>query len=204
MANATANYGLVPYMNLQTGSTFFPSITCHTALLYGTALFIGDPVLLAGSGSPNNADPTVKIAIGSAGTESTNLFGVIVGVDATGPESLNSTHSLASTATTVQVVPFLPGYLFRINSNDDSSLSLNEIGLGFDLIAGAGDALTGRSGWALDDDASGTTGRQLRLIRFDDRPDNTWSTTLATVTADLDCIVAVAESFWIGDMAAGI
>ena len=201
MANATANYGLVPYMNLQTGSTFFPSITCHTAVGYSTALFIGDPVILAGSGSPLNADPTVKIAVEAS---STNLFGVVVGVDATGPDGLSTKHSAADTATTVQVVPFLPGYLFRINSNDDSSLSLNEIGLGFDLKSGTGDSLTGRSGWSLDDNTGATTGVQLRLIRFDDRPDNTWSATLATTTADLDCIVAVAESFWIGDMGAGI
>lgn len=202
MANATANYGLVPYKNLYGSS--FPVMDCHVAVGYGTALFVGDPVILAGSGAPLTAQPTIQIAIGSEGTPSTNLFGVITNVSPVGPDSLNVVGSAASTAASIQVVPCLPGMIFRVNCNDDAGLALNDIGNGFDLVLGTGDSLTGRSGWALDDNTGATTGTQVRLLGFDNRSDNTWSTTLATATNDVDALIVIAQSFWHNDMGAGI
>ena len=207
MANASANYGLVPYKNLN--GTAFATMSCHTAVGLNQALFVGDPVILAGSGAPLTAEPTVTIAVGAAGTPSTNLFGVVVGVSAVGPDSLNTLGAPAVTANTVQVVPFLPGYIMRCNhanaAESTGGFALNDIGLGYDLRAAAGDTLTGKSGWFLDDTTGeATTATQTRLIGFDNRPDNTWSTTLATDTDDIDVLVVVAQSFWYSDMGAGV
>jgi len=195
MANATADYGLVPYKNLNGAG--FSYIEAVALAAYSTDLFVGDPVILGGDGLLSK--PSVVIAVGSAGTESTNIFGVITGFTSAGPDSLNTLYGAADTARTVQIVPALPGTLFRVNASNTTGVNPADLGNGFDLVAGSGDTLTGRSGWALDvgedNNAGATTGRQCRLVGFDNRPDNAIGAS-GTDTANVDCIVTFAESFW--------
>jgi len=211
MANATANYGLVPVRYLGGPGGLPQNIECVVAAGYGASiLYVGDPVILAGSGDPGTGMPTVQIAVGAEGSPSENLFGTIMGVSAEGPDSLNVLGSPVSTRSILQVCPFLPGLILRINhktsgSASASAISLNDIGRGKDLRLGAGDSLTGKSGWVMDDTTGdATTGTQLRLIAFDNRTDNEFSSTVSTDTANVDCLVVVAQSFWYSDMGAGI
>ena len=191
MANATADYGFVPVKSL-VGE--IRTIRCAVAAGYGVALFVGDPVELAGSGF--NAHPTIQVSAAA----NVNTFGVVVGFEATGPDSLTTQHSLASTAGTAIVVPTLPGTIFRVNSSNTTGARLDDIGLRFDHVAGTGDSLTGKSGYALDlgDDATAgsATENQWLLIGFDDRVDNEYSTTVTTDTANIDLLVVCAESTW--------
>jgi len=192
MANVSQDYGFVP---VDTLSGEIRKIECSKAAGLNEAHFVGDPVKLAGSGDTSGR-PTVQIA--DAGDA--NIFGVIVGIKATGPDGLATLSSAASTAATLIVVPTLPGTVFRVNASNTTGARLDDIGLGFDHVATAGDTLTGRSNYALDvgEDASAgaTTGRQWRVIGFDRRPDNEFSTTVTTDTADVDLLVVCAESFW--------
>jgi len=193
MANATADYGFTP---VKAYSGELRQIRCAVAAGYGTALFVGDPVSLDGSGF--NGRPTVRVAPDD--TSTVMIFGVIVGFEATGPDSLTTLHSLASTADTVIVQPTLPGVVFRVNTSGATGASQNDIGLRFDHVATAGTALTGRSNYALDmgDDATAgsATSNGWLLIGFDDRPDNEYSTTLATDTINIDLLVTCVESSW--------
>ena len=196
MANVNTGYGLVPIRSI--GGWNGETITCVALAAYGTALYVGDPVLLGGDGL--GAYPSVIIAIGSEGTESENIYGVITGFEPTDPDSLNVLYGAASTARTVHVVPALPHTLFRVNASNTTGPNPADLGLNFDLVSGAGSTLTGKSGWQLDvgedSNAGATTGRQMRLESFVNRPDNEIGAS-GTDTAGIDCIVSFFESHWI-------
>ena len=194
MANATADYGFVPVQSLL-GE--IRTVRCSVAAGYGTALFVGDPVSLAGSGG-SNGYPTITVA--AADTSTVMVYGVIVGFEATGPDGLATQYSLASTAGTAIVVPTLPGTIFRVNTSNTTGARLDDIGLRFDHVATAGDTLVGKSNYALDmgDDATAgsATSNTWMLIGFDNRPDNEFSTTVTTDTINVDLLVTCAESSW--------
>ena len=189
MANATADYGFA-YVRCHLGDP--QPIEC-AALAAASDLYIGDPVKLSGT-----ADSSARPSITVAAAGDTSIFGVVTGVKATGPDNLNKMHS--TSADTIIVMPTGPGAIFRVNASGATGTRLDDIGLGFDHVAGTGDTLTGRSGYALDmgEDASAgaTTGRQWRVIGFDRRPDNEYSTTVTTDTINVDLLVVCAESFW--------
>jgi hypothetical protein len=189
MANATANYGFA-----YERSMFGPEpvqIRCAVAAAYGTAIFVGDPVKMAGSAFEGFA----TVIVAAAGDAV--IYGIVTGVESDGPDGLSTLHSLASTANFVTVMPTGPGVVFRVNAT--AGASQNDVGLLFDHIASAGNTATGRSGYALDvDEAGATTGRQWRVESMATRPDNTFSATLATDTADVDLLVTCHESTYTG------
>lgn len=196
MANAAKDYGLIPIRSL-TGGGLPPAIRCVALSGYGTNLFIGDPVILAGSGDTSGR-PSVNIAIGSEGSESTGIFGVITGFTPQNPDSLNVNYGAASTTRILTVIPALPTVVFRVNASNTTGPNPNDIGYGFDLVLGSGDTLTGKSGWALDvgeDNQAGATSGQCRLIGFSNRADNAIGAA-ATDTPNIDCEVVIIESYW--------
>jgi len=193
MANATADYGFVP---VKSYGGEIRHIRCAIAAGYGTVIGVGDAVSLDGSGFGGN--PTVRVA--PADTSTIMIFGVVVGIEATGPDGLATLHSAASTAGTALVVPALPGTVFRVNASGATGASQNDIGMRFDHVLGTADTLTGKSGYALDmgedAQAASATENGWLLIGFDDRPDNEFSTTLSTDTINVDCLVTCVESSW--------
>ena len=195
MANAAKDYGLTPVSSM--AGALPATIQCVGLSGVTSALYVGDPVILAGAGDQQGR-PSVDIAIGSEGTESEFVFGVITGVRASDPDSLATLGGTASTNRILTVMPALSNIIWRINASNTTGANPNDIGGGFDLVLTAGDALTGRSKWALDmgDDnqAIGAAG-QVRLIGFDNRPDNAIGAA-GTDTADIDCLIVFAESYW--------
>ncbi len=190
MANSTADYGF-SYVRSHLGEP--KQIEC-AALSAAENLFVGDPVKLSGTGD-SQGRPSITVA--DAGDE--NIFGVVEGVKATGPDNLAKMYS--NSADTIMVMPTGPGVVFRVNGpgGGASEASLNDIGLLFNHKAGAGDSLTGRSGYYLD--MGETTGgnastNQWLLIGFDRRQDNEFSTTVSTDTSNVDLLVVCAESTW--------
>jgi len=196
MANATADYGFVPLYSL-VGE--IRQIEC-AALTAASDLYVGDPVKLSGTGD-SSGRPSVTVAAAGDAT----IFGVVVGIVASGPDNLNKQYS--NSADTVMVVPALAATVFRVNASNTTGASLNDIGLTFDHVATAGDTQTGRSKYALDmgEDATAgaTTANQWRLIGFDRRSDNEFSTTVSTDTANVDLLVTCVESVWNGQAATG-
>jgi len=192
MANATADYG---FSYVRSYGVEPSTIEC-AALTAASDLYVGDPVILSGTGDSSGRPSITRAA---ADTSTVNVFGVVAGIKATGPDNLNKLYS--DSADTVIVIPTMPGTVWRVNGSDVTSngTSLNDIGLRFDHIVVAGDTLTGRSQYYLDmggTTAGSATDNAWLLIGFDRRPDNEFSTTVGTDTDDVDCLVICAESVW--------
>lgn len=134
----------------------------------GTALFIGDPVVLAGSADAGlTAAAVTRATAGSAG----RITGVVVGFRPSDSIIANG-YRLASTEAYVLVADD-PDLLFEIQ--DDSvggALAAADIGLNADLIAATGNTFTKRSGFMLDTSTKATTATlQLRIESIVNRAD---------------------------------
>ena len=188
MANVTADYG---FAYVRTHGAKPQGIEC-AVLTAGSDLYVGDPVILSGTGD-SQSRPSITQA--AADTSTVNIYGVVQGFKATGTDNLSKQYS--DSADTVIVLPTVPGSIWRVNSD---SASLNDIGLRFDHKIVAGSTLTGRSGYYLDVNtttAGSATSNAWMLMGFDRRPDNEWSTTVTTDTDDVDCLVMCVESVWL-------
>lgn len=202
MANVAKDYGLVP---VGTFSGQPVPIRTVVALSGASALGVGDPVIPGGSGDTSGR-MSVDIAVGSEGTESTNIYGVVVGIQASGPDNLLTYAGATGSERIVQIALATHDVIFRVNSSNTTGPNPQDIGLGFDLVLGSVDTLTGKSGWALDvgeDNQAGASSGQVRLIGFDNRPDNEIGAA-GTDTANIDCLVVFAESYFQSAVAGGV
>ncbi len=199
MANVNTGYGLIPVKSL--GGSDVQLIECVALATYNTALFVGDPVIRAGSGDVSGR-ASIQIAVGGGTT--TNFLGVIVGFAPQNPDSLGSHQGTAGTTRIALVYPALPHAVFRVNASGSTGANPDDIGLGFDLVSGTGSSLTGKSTWQLDmgedANAGATTGRNCILVGFVNRADNEIGV-IATDTTGIDCLVTFQESVWISGAA---
>lgn len=133
----------------------------------GTALFVGDPVILAGDADANGVATVTRATAASAG----RITGVVVGVVNT--PSLTTRYRAASTAQYVLVADD-PGLLFEIQEDAvGGALAATNVGQNVDLIAGNGSTVTGLSGFQADSSTAATTSTlQLRIEGFAQRVDN--------------------------------
>jgi hypothetical protein len=164
MANVDSAFGLEPVLpkggTIQTTEYFVPASD-------GTALFIGDPVIIAGSGDTVGV-PSITRATGATAAR---ITGVVVGFK---PDSLITAvgYRAASTAAYALVCDD-PEQVFEVQ--DDSvggNLAVTDIGLNANLIAAAGSTATKRSGFELDTSSKATTAtHQVRILGFVQRPD---------------------------------
>lgn len=178
MANNDAPFGLRAVghpMGLSKASTrayFVPAS-------YGTALFVGDPVVK--TGTSNTAEVSAvglgRMPIGSlaevnkatAGDDNA-ITGVIVGV-AADPDNLSRRYIPASTGGVVFVNDD-PQTEFEIQADED--IVAADIGLNAALVfTNAGSTATGQSGAELDSSTVATTAtEQLRILSVVPREDN--------------------------------
>jgi len=193
MANVVKDYGLKALYCY--GGLPFP-VQTYVALSAASVLMRGDPVIFAGDGDISGR-PSIDIAIGSEGTESPNIIGVVVSVQASGPDSLLTHAGATGSARIVQVCLALPYVVFQVNASNTTGANSADLGNNFDLVLTAGDTLTGRSQWALDmgedAQAGATTTNQMRLIGFANRPDNEQAAT-GTDTPNIACLATFRES----------
>ncbi len=181
MANIDAAFGLRPVRH-RNGAPYNGAVNpYYVPSGYGTALFIGDPVVK--TGSANDASVTVPggghFPVGTAPTinkatvgDGNAITGVIVGF-AANPDALGTKHLPASTGGIAYVCDD-PDVVFEIQA--DGSLDEDDVGLNAVLIyTNAGSAYTGMSGAELD---TGTTtapaadaSYQLTIQRFVNRED---------------------------------
>lgn len=132
-----------------------------------TALFVGDPVIIAGSADANGV-PTVTLAAAGA-----RITGAIVGFSAnpsdTTDGALETGYRVASTAAYVLVADD-PNLLFEAEEDAvGGALAAVDVGLNVDLIAAAGSTATKRSGYLLDSSTKATTTAQVRIVGFSQR-----------------------------------
>lgn len=175
MANVDRPRGLVPIRH-SNGSPYNGACELmYIQAAYGTALFIGDPVIPGGSGSTASASGEAGVGDINAAGASGIPIGVIVGFKPN-PSDLTKTHSIASTEGYAYVCT-APDVIYGIQDDGNTAMDQDDIGLNADFIAGAGDATTGRSGYELD--SGGTTAPAttntlaLRILGLVQKPDNT-------------------------------
>ncbi len=162
MANPTAPFGLRPVRSL-TGKVAAQVNEYAHAAGDSTALFIGDPVVTAGTGTSGIAGiqdgtPTV-IASGTITT--TAIRGSVVGVRPT-LSNLTLQYGLASTDYALLVCDD-PFALFTIMVTGTEAVA--DISGNIGITAAAGSTTTGQSAYAATESALGST-NVLRIIRL--------------------------------------
>lgn len=167
MANPNSPYGLKPVRERDGSPYSGAANTYYVPSSDATALFIGDPVILAGSGDTSGNAPTVTRATAGA---TNRITGVVVGFQPS-PEFVPYGYRPASTAMYVLVAddPFIE---YSIQC-DSTGLAVTQIGENANLTAGSGSTATKRSGFILD----GTTPDvdatyQLRILGFEPQINN--------------------------------
>lgn len=174
MANSDLPSGLTP-RRYRNGAPFVgPLRKYYVPASDGTALFIGDPVILAGTGDAKGVPAVTRATAASAG----RITGVVVGIAnddtlAASNDMMETGYRAASTAGYVLVCDD-PDVLYEIQEDSDGgALAVTNIGQNADLIAAAGSTVTRRSGFELDSSTAATTATlQLRIIELAQRPDN--------------------------------
>lgn len=165
MANTNVARGLVP-VRMADGSPF----SAATNLAYApasdaTALFIGDPVKLAGSADAAGVPSVTRCAAGET------ISGVVVGFQ-------DATSMLAGygAASTIRYPLIVRGQDILFEVQEDAvggALAAGDIGLNADLIIAAGSTYSKDSGVMLDTSTKATTATlQVRIRELAQRPDN--------------------------------
>ena len=165
MANGDTAFGLKPVRMLD-GSPFNGCVDMfYIPSSVATAVFVGDPVKLAGSA---DAAGVASVALCAAGD---TITGAVVGfADAA---SMQLGYGAASTARYV-LVAHGQDILFEIQEDSDGgALAAADIGLNASVIVAAGSTYRRLSGVELDTSTKATTATlELRIRGLSQRPDN--------------------------------
>lgn len=168
MANANSPFGLKP-VRYASGAPYNGACNrYYVPASDSTALFMGDPVVINGSGDAYGVPGAIIATAGSAG----RITGVVVGFEPTRAfETLG--YRPASTAMYIYVADD-PNLLFEIQEDAvGGALAVTDIGLNADLASGSGSTYTKQSGWQLDTSTKATTATlQVRIDSFQQRVDN--------------------------------
>jgi hypothetical protein len=161
--------GLIP-VNSAANLATFQTVTMEVAADYGTAIFVGDPVIQVAAGmlartATNIGPKSYASAVGdghyplanvATATDANVMFGVVTGIQAQ-YSNLENKHIPASTGGIIHVCRPTIETLFVVGEDADTDpLDLADIGAAVDFIAGAGSATTGYSGWIIDSDSHAT------------------------------------------------
>jgi len=179
MANIDAAFGLRP-VRRRNGATYHVATTpYYIPSSYGTALFIGDPVVKTGTANTTEVTvpgggsfaPGMLPEINKAAAGDGNMItGVIVGFAAL-PNDLTKVYNPASTER-VAFVADDPDLIFEIQA--DGAISAAQVGLNAVLIyTNSGSTTTGLSGVELDtssDVPAADASNQLTILRVADAP----------------------------------
>ncbi len=169
MANTNVARGLVP-VRMADGSPYNGAVDIfYVPSSDATALYEGDPVVLAGSSDAGGIASVTRSA--AAGT----ITGAVVGfADAT---SMTAGYRAASTNAYV-LVAHGQDLLFEIQEDGvGGAIAAADIGLNADIIVAAGSSYTKSSGTMLDTSTKATTVTlPLRIRGLAQRPDNEMGT----------------------------
>lgn len=169
MANVNVAFGLKP-VRMADGSPYNGAVDLfYVPASDATALYEGDPVVLAGSADAAGVASVTRSA--AAGT----ITGAVVGF--ADPTSMTAGYRAASTASYV-LVCHGQDVLFEIQDDGvGGALTAADIGLNADIIVAAGNAYSKNSGVMLDTSTKATTATlPLRIRGLAQRPDNEMGT----------------------------
>lgn len=168
MANSNAPFGFRP-VRYRDGKDYRGAVNAYNCPASdGTALGIGDPVIIAGSATADGL-ATITRATAAGGAF---VSGVVVGFVFTDPVPTTK-HRPASTNLTVLVADD-PDLLFEAQEDSvGGNLALTNVGQNIDFIAGTLSSITGLSGFMLDSSTANTTATlQCRIEGFSSDPSN--------------------------------
>lgn len=169
MANANVARGLVP-VRMADGSPYNGAVDIfYVPASDATALYKGDPVLLAGSADAGGIASVTRATAGGA------ITGVVVGF--TDAVSMTAGFRAASTNSYV-LVAHGQDTLFEIQEDGvGGAIAAADIGLNADFIVAAGNSFSKQSGVMLDTSTKATTVTlPLRIRGLAQRPDNEMGT----------------------------
>jgi len=136
-------------------------------------IFIGDPVIISGTGDAAGVPGVARAAAGD------RMTGVVVGfapkdnVAAGSTTAINRGYRAASEADYLLVADDY-NLLFAIEEDAvGGALATTDIGNNADLVAGTGSVYTKRSGYMLDSSTKVITSAQVRIVGFDQTIGNT-------------------------------
>lgn len=184
-------FGLIPVRH-KNGAPYNGAATMYSVPASdGTALYIGDPVIIAGSA---NADGVATIQRAAAGAR---ITGVVVGFAPVPGVSTDTGvkvgYRAASTLDNVLVCDD-PSVIFEATEDAvGGALAVTDVGLNVDLVAGSGSAYTKRSGYMLDSSTKATTAAGVRVEGMSQRVGN------AIGSTDTVWLVSIVESTGLPD-----
>lgn len=170
-------FGLVP-VRYKSGTAYNGAANVYS-VASGEAnnIFIGDPVIISGTG---DAAGVPGVALAAAGDR---ITGVVVGFapnpagTADSTSALNRGYRTASTADYLLVADD-PMLLFEATEDGVGGfLATTSIGLNVDLVAAAGNTYTKKSGYSLDSSTAATTTAQVRVVSVSPVVNNVMGTT---------------------------
>lgn len=168
MANADTPFGLKPVQH-RNGAPYNGSFRLYSvAAGDGTAILIGDPVVLAGTSQ--TIDGRIYSDVVRAATG--NVFsGVCIGVV---PVTQDSLRYRAASTQRVLMIADDPDLLFEIQEvSGGTALTANDAGLNADIIVAAGSTVTALSGVELNNATEATTATlDLHIVGVVMRDDN--------------------------------
>ncbi len=168
MANADTPAGFRPVMH-RNGAPYSGAFRCYSvAAGYGTALMIGDPVILAGTSQTINGRVLSDVQRCATGGVT---IGPIVGVQ---PDSQDSLRYRAASTLRIVYVADDPDLLFEIQEgNSGTALTADDAGLNVDYVVASGSTVTGLSGVQINNATEATTNTlDLHLVGPVAREDN--------------------------------
>lgn len=178
MANQNVPRGLIPVKHTDGSPYSGPGNLYHVPAAYGTALFLGLPLLATGA-SDANGIPTVGIATAGGAANTNFTIGPMMGIADGGEPVTGITRDMAvyHPASTLQYILVAddPSTVFEVQEDGlVTPIPMATAGTkNVNLVAGTGSTVTGYTGWQLDSDSINTTALQMRLLRGVHRADNT-------------------------------
>lgn len=168
MANADTPFGLKPVRH-QSGAPYNGAANVYsTATGDGTAIYVGDPVILSGTSQTING--VVYLDVDQAATGDV-IMGVVVGVL---PETADSLIYRAASTQRRLLVADDPDLIFEIQEvSGGTALTANDAGLNANFVVAAGSTTTGKSGVELNNATEATTNTlDLKIVGLVPREDN--------------------------------
>lgn len=176
MPNADTPFGLKPVKQLNGSSWSGQARRYLVDSGDATAVFIGDPVKIAGSAGASGARvdgvSTQGMATVIQAAAGDPIIGVVVGFEPL-KTNLETLHRAASTSRVAYVVDD-PNVIFEIQEvSGGTALTKDEVGLNANFVVAAGSTTTGLSGVELNNATEATTAAlNLKILGLAEREDN--------------------------------
>lgn len=165
MANTNSPKGFIPLYNR--GTSIIPITRYRIPSSDGTAVYVGDPVIMAGTSDAKGIPDVIRATAGA-----TNYaIGVVVSVEAVTNDS--PVYRVASTERYVYVSNH-PDTIYSIQGDASATPATGDVGNNADFtFTVAGETVYGNSGAQISTTSIGTGAtKQLRIVGFVQDPEN--------------------------------